>query len=520
MRPLHRDRRSVITLLVVACAASAWAQRATPVGAQGAADVNELLHRYEQRIEFVENKGQFASPVLFKADLPLGQAIATPEGMYMKAYDAEAVRVREAEGMRIEQDMHDGKPMRPLVWHEKGHGWLMRFQNALPTMRVSQREAHAEVSNYFLGGKDALGVHSYQEVWYTGVYRGVDVRYYPAADGTLEYDVICAPGSDPSAIAIELQGISGARVNANGELVLPTSLGDMVQPVPMVYQRVGGKEKRVKAAYRIRNGNVLGFTLGDYDKSRPLVIDPIAMRWATWVNTNSTGDNHGHCIWVDPSDGAIYVVARVVGSTDNITVGAFDQTANGNLEMVVGKYTEPAAVGGSGVRVWQTYIGGGGDDNPYAMEQGPDGNLYITGQTGSTNFPLIGGSAFSGTSIDQQAQADIDVFVLKINTAGNSIKAAVVGGNGADDSYDLRTAANGDVFVCGSTTSSNLLTLNASSGASNTNNGGSDALVFRIDQDLSSLVWMRNYGGLGTDRASIMLQAIAGRGKPSRFVQS
>ncbi|MBK9175978.1 MAG: hypothetical protein IPM46_06480 [Flavobacteriales bacterium] len=245
--------------------------------------------------------------------------------------------------------------------------------------------------------------------------------------------------------------------------------------------------------------------MGAYDRSQPLVIDPIAMRWAAWINTNSSGDNHGHCIWVDPSDGAIYVVARVVGTTDQITPGAFDETANGALEIIVGKYLEPATVGGSGTRVWQTYIGGNGDDNPYAMEQGPDGNLYITGQTSSTNFPLLGGPDFSGGSVNQQAQTGIDVFVLKINQAGNSIKAAVVGGNGADDNYDVRLAANGDVFVAGSTTSTNLLTLNAGSGASNTNNGGTDAFLFRINQDLSSLVWMRNYGGGGADRASIML---------------
>ncbi|HRD53872.1 MAG TPA: hypothetical protein PKY96_14615, partial [Flavobacteriales bacterium] len=257
--------------------------------------------------------------------------------------------------------------------------------------------------------------------------------------------------------------------------------------------------------YKVEGENTLRFELGSYDKRHPLVIDPIAMRWATWINTNSSSDNHGHCIWVDPTDGAIYVVARVTGTTDQITPGAFDESANGNLEMIVGKYLEPANVGGSGTRVWQTYIGGAGDDNPYAMEQGPDGNLYITGQTSSTNFPLLGGSAFSGSSINQQAQSGIDVFVLKINTAGNSIKAAVVGGNGADDNYDVRLAANGDVFVCGSTTSTNLLTLNAGSGASNSNAGGSDALVFRINQDLSSLVWMRNYGGNGADRASIML---------------
>ncbi|MEO8588392.1 MAG: hypothetical protein ABI432_03410, partial [Flavobacteriales bacterium] len=468
-------------------------------------DIAGLLNVYDKVIQFTENKGQFSDGVLYRADFPLGQALATPNGMLMKAYDPAAVQARLDEGMRIEQEMHDGKPIRPLMWNEKGHGWMLHFQNALPSMRVENRDVHAEVSNYFLGGKQALAVHAYQEVWYTGVYNGIDVRYYPAADGSLEYDIVCAANSDPRAIAIEFKGIERLRVNEEGELVVPTSLGELTYPAPVVYQRINGREKAVTASYRVTGSNVLGFTLGEYDRAQPLVIDPIAMRWSTWVNTNSSGDNHGHAIWVDPNDGAIYVVARVVGTTDNITVGAFDVTANGNLETIVGKYLEPATVGGQGTRVWQTYIGGGGDDNPYAMEQGPDGNLYITGQTSSTNFPLIGGSAFTGSSIDQQAQSDIDVFVLKITQDGQSIKAAVVGGNGADDNFDVRTAPNGDVFVCGSTTSTNLLTLNAGSGASNGNIGGSDALVFRINQDLSSLVWMRNYGGSGADRASIML---------------
>ncbi|MBP6573211.1 MAG: hypothetical protein KA230_02070 [Flavobacteriales bacterium] len=508
MRPsttTHRWRQASLLALAMTVAIGVHAQRAVKPAAGHDLAADELLHKHDKEITFTENQGQFSEGVLFRADFPLGQALATRDGMLMKSYDPEAVQARINEGMRIEQEMHDGKPMRPLIWRERGHGWLMHFRNASAEMRIESREAHEEPMNYFVGGVQALNVRSYNEVWYTNVYSNIDARYYPAADGALEYDIICKPGSDPRNVAIEFKGIERLSVNARGELVMPTSLGEMTYPAPVVYQVINGRERKVDARYTVGAGNVLGFELGAYDKSQALVIDPIAMRWATWVNTNSSGDNHGHAIWVDPTDGAIYVVARVVGTTDNITVGAFDVSANGNLEMIVGKYLEPGTVGGAGTRVWQTYIGGGGDDNPYAMEQGPDGNLYITGQTSSTNFPLLGGPDFSGSSLNQQSQSDIDVFVLKINTAGNSIKAAVVGGNGADDNYDVRLAANGDVFVSGSTTSTNLLTLNAGSGASNTNNGSSDVFVFRINQDLSSLVWMRNYGGSGADRASIML---------------
>ncbi|MBL8009191.1 MAG: SBBP repeat-containing protein, partial [Flavobacteriales bacterium] len=501
-----RRAKALLSALVLA---ATGAQAHTPPDRphDGHADgLDALLHAYEQRIHFTENRGQFNPHVRFRADFPLGQALATPEGMLVKAYDPEAVAAREAEGHRIEEEARLGLPNRPLLWRERGHGWMLHFRGALPTMRIEGLKPHGDASNYFVGeaARHAAGVSSFEEVWYKDVYPRTDVRYYAAEDGALEYDIICKPGSDPADIQLELKGIERLRVTAKGELVVPTSLGEMLFPPPVVYQGGERGEQRVDAAYAVQ-GNVVRFNLGAYDRTRPLVIDPIALRWATWVNTNSSGDNHGHGIWVDPNDGAIYVLARVVGTTDNITVGAFDETANGNLEIIVGKYLEPSTVGGSGTRVWQTYIGGGQDDNPYAIEQGPDGNLYITGLTGSTNFPLLGGTGFSGSSIDQQAQSGDDIFVLKINPAGTGIKACVIGGNGGELSYDLRTTAGGDVLVCGSTTSTNLLTQNPGSGATNTNAGSNDALVFRVNADLSTLVWMRNSGGTGSDVATIML---------------
>ncbi len=454
-------------------------------------------------MNFVENKGQFSEQVLFRADLPLGQAIATNEGMIVTVYDPVEIDKRAAEGIRLEAEVQRGEPHRDLVWRKKGHTWQLNFLGASPNMKVESRSSHEDVWNFFSGDAQATDVRAYQEIWYRDVYKATDVRYYPAADGSLEYDIICKPGSDPSMIAVEFKGLDRLQVNEKGELLLSTSLGEVAYPEPYVYQQVAGKEQRIGARY-LAEGNVLRFELDEYDVSEPLIIDPIAMRWATWLNTNSTGDNHGHCIWVDPTDGAIYVVSRVVGTTDQITPGAFDVTANGNLEIIVGKYFEPTDVGDSGVRVWQTYIGGNGDDNPYAMEQGPDGHFYITGNTTSTNYPLIGGPAFSGPSVDQQSQSGADIFITKINAAGNSIKSAVVGGNGSDLSYDLRIDGAGDLLVCGYTSSSNLATSNPGTGATN-GNSGNDVIIFKMNSGLDAVQWLKNYGGSGTDQAMIML---------------
>ncbi len=473
-------------------------------------DIRDLLNMHDQQIHFIENKGQFGKDVLFRADFPLGQAVATREGMVVTAFDPAEVEKRVDEGFRLEADIQRGLPYRELTWQRKGHAWQLHFQGASSKMHVESHEDHGEASHYFLGDDPsghATDVRSFQEVWYRDVYENIDVRYYPAEDGSLEYDIICMPGGDASRIAIEFRGIDRLSVNEKGELVMNTSLGEMSYPAPYVYQRINGREREIASRFVTDGSNVLRFELGDHDRSEPLVIDPIAMRWATWVNTNSSGDNHGHCIWVDPSDGAIYVVARVVGTTDQITPGAFNVTANGNLDIIIGKYLEPANIGESGTRVWQTYLGGSGNDNPYAMEQGPDGNLYITGNTTSTNYPMLGGPLFSGSSINQQAQSGADIFLTKIDRDGTSIKSAVVGGNGDDLSFDLRIGANGDVVICGYTTSSNLASVNPGVGATNSNFGNRDVIVYKINSDLNTLGWMRNYGGSGLDQAMIMLQA-------------
>ncbi len=475
------------------------------------ADIQKMLQYYDKQIYFTENKGQWLGHVIYKADFPLGHALATKQGMMVGTFDPTSVAAHNAEIMAEEKAKQSGQLYIPAKGAIKGHGWMMNFVGSSPSMSIESKNKHADVFNYLSGNDSrlsagqegtALSVNNYQELWYNNVYDQVDVRYYPSATGTLEYDIVCKPGFDKKKIALKFDGIDKILVQRNGHLILKTSVGDMDFPAPVAYQRINGKQKSIHAKYKITGDNELTFALGNYDASQPLIIDPIALRWATWITNNSTTVNHGHCIWVDPSDGSIYIAGKI-GGTGLITVNAFQNAYAGGsgTDLELGKYTEPGAIGGAGTRVWQTYLGGTGDDNPYAMEQGPDGNLYVVGYTQSSNFPLIGGTAFNGggASIDKRTQTTDNVFVLKFNTAGTSYKAAVVGGNGNDDPYDLRITSAGDIIVCGYTTSTNLATLFPGTGASNTNNGGNDVLVFKINADLSAISWMKNYGGSGND---------------------
>ncbi|HTB31991.1 MAG TPA: hypothetical protein VK808_08205, partial [Bacteroidia bacterium] len=467
-------------------------------------DIKNMLNYYDKQVYFTQNKGQWDSKVLYKADFQLGQAVATKEGMIVGTYDPASVKAEMSQSMRQEEAVKNHTAFTEKPATIKGNGWMMNFLNHSPEMTVTSQIKHKDVFNYISASQDNSDVYSYQEIWYKNVYDNVDVRYYPAKDGSLEYDMVCKPGFDKNAISIQMDGISTVVVKDDGSLALKTSVGEMNLPTPIAYQNVDGKRVKVDVKYSVSQNNIVTFNIGEYDKSKTLLIDPIALRWATWVNSNSTGANHGHGIWIDPA-GNIYVVARVDGSTNMITTGAFDVTANGGIDLIIGKYTEPDSVGGSGVRVWQTYVGGSADDNPYACEMGPDGNLYITGYTASTDFPLLGGSAFSGASIDDRAQGPNNIFIMKITPDGKSIKSSVIGGNGNDESYDLRFSSTGDVVICGNTTSTNLDSIFPGTGATNTNHGSVDVLIFKINSDLSTIKWMKNYGGTGIDEATIML---------------
>ncbi len=118
--------------------------------------------------------------------------------------------------------------MKGMTTPLKGHGWLMEFENASRDLKVEARGQHGEVRNYFIGDKSkhAENVRSYQEIWYTNMYKAIDVRYYPAADGSLEYDIICKPGSDPKEIALNFEGIKDMYLGADGSLHLTTSIGE------------------------------------------------------------------------------------------------------------------------------------------------------------------------------------------------------------------------------------------------------------------------------------------------------
>jgi hypothetical protein len=175
--------------------------------------------------------------------------------------------------------------------------------------------------NYFIGNDPAkwrTNVPTYAQVKYENVYPGVDLVYY-GNRGRLEYDFVVAPGTDPSVIALRFRGGSDVAVDQNGELLLNSE--DVRFQKPVVYQNTDGTRKPVESQYVMTAENTIRFTVGDYDRSQPLVIDPVLV-YSTYLGGSDT--DVGKSIAVDASENA-YVTGETF-STDFPTANALQPT--------------------------------------------------------------------------------------------------------------------------------------------------------------------------------------------------
>lgn len=353
----------------------------------------------------------------------------------------------------------------------------LRLSGARTGLLGAGRNALAGKVNYFIGNDPSrwrTDIPTFERVEYSSVYPGVDLAYY-GRRGRLEYDFIVAPGADPSSIHIELTGARSLRIDPAGDLVLDVGGQPLTFRKPVTYQQVAGTRRVVHSSYKLAATNQVGFALGSYDPRYPLVIDP-SLAYSTYLG--GSGFDYGTAIAVS-SAGNAYVTGYT-SSLDFPTDKPEQSFFTGSSAIFVAKLSPNGAS-----LVYATYLGGSQYNYPYAIAVDSTGAAYVTGLTESPDFPLK-------NALYSSLNGGEDAFVTKFNPAGSSlVYSTYIGGSGADYALGLALDSAHNVYIAGSTQSSDYPT---TTGAYQPVSGGSCAFVTKLNAAGTALSWSTYFG--------------------------
>jgi RHS repeat-associated protein len=424
----------------------------------------------------------------------------------------------------------------------------MQFAGANANAPILAEQELSSRANYFVGSDPTqwhADVPEYAQVRYKGLYPGVDLVYHSAAGRQMEYDFEVAPGASVANIHLGWQGTQSLSLDTQGNLVIQTAGGKVVQQAPVMYQMVNGVKQTVTGRHVLIDSQTVGFQVDSYDATKPLIIDPV-VSFATLLG--GSGDDKAFGVAVGP-DGSTYLTGSTTSTNFPTSIGAyaasgdsfvskFDPTGQnlvystylstggqvngiaadptgdayvvgnttGGLTTTAGAYqtslaglnaaflTKLNATGDA--LLYSTYLGGQYRAYGNAIAVNVYGNAYLTGATDSPDFPTTAGVV--QPTYGGKPQQGGNGFVTEFNTTGTTlVYSTFLGGrsNGANDAgAGIALDAAGDAYVTGSTNSANFPT---TLGAYQTTkpNTGTTAFVAELNPTATTLVYSTFLGG-------------------------
>ncbi len=494
-------------------------------------------------LEFVENKGQWDKKILYLANTGIGSVALQADGYRVLLHNEEdlgklnphprghqhtttaATSVKKsAVGEPSRGGEGGGGSTGDLVL--RGHAYQVKFLNANPNAQVVPDKAQATYNNYILGNdssKWASNCKIYQAVTFKNIYPNIDIRYY-TANGTLKYDLIVNPGGNINDVNLYFDGVDGLKVK-DQQLVIKTSVIDVQEMTPYTYQLARNTRTEIPCSFEVK-GNIVRFKLnGAYNKDVALIVDPSIVFYGY---SGSTADNWGFTATYD-AQGNFYGGGIVFQpGAFPVSNGAFQRTFQGGLsegqlnpnDIAIIKF-DPSGIN----RIYATYLGGTGNEQPHSLVADAQGNLFIAGRTTSGNsYPKRGLSLYGSGGA-------ADIIITKLNAAGTDIISSVLIGGSGDDGVNVRPNytsptvsettrrnygddarseiildAGGNPILASVTQSANF---QVTPTAFQTTRGTSssrfqDGVVIKLTPDLNTVLFSSFFGGNGDDAAFVL----------------
>lgn len=440
---------------------------------------NNTQSSINNQIGFEENFGQVANfennqipSVLFRINLP-------EYSLYLSENSASFVIYRQ-ENEQVHFVRLDVEPLNGKIEKSK-----IELSNPI-----------SGYSHYYLSHcpEGVLFVKSYRQIKIKDLYPGIDWiwRY----DDKVHSEFEVKPNADISKIKLRVKW-ADTEIKDGKEIIYSTPLGKIREGELYVYEKDGSN---VSAFYQQDQQGFITFNIKEYDKNKTLIVDPPFERlWATYYGgsdyDNCDGSREMGAITTDPS-GNVLITGFTKSTnfpTQNPGGGAYFQSSvAGQIDVFIAKFTN------SGERIWVTYYGGSADDIGTALTTDVSENLFVTGNTFSSNFPTY--NPGSGAYFQPSIGGSGDAFILKFNNAGIRQWATFYGGGLSDVGYAVATNHLGAIYIGGNTFSSNFPVYNPGSNAyfQGTNAGSFDGFIVKFNNNGVRL-WATYYGGSDED---------------------
>ncbi|MFZ6050490.1 gliding motility-associated C-terminal domain-containing protein [Halocola ammonii] len=456
-----------------------------------------LFAHNDPGIGFIENQNQFHENVRFQAQFN-NYTVFLENNRF-------TFLLESAEDLHARHDIQKASQEEKEKFFVRAHTYRVSFLGANENVATEKESPHDYTLNYFLGSDEskwASGVRSYEKVRYLDLYEGIDL-HAGIDEGNLKYDFVVNPGADPNSIVLDFEGLDNISI-VDDELVLTTSLGEVRELQPYAYQNGLVGKRQVMCEY-VLEGNRVWFNFPEgYDENTELVIDPVVIA-STLSGTPGFSSNYGHGATFDLA-GNIYSHAIAFGSQYPTTTGAMQtNSGGGSTDIAISKYNPTGTD-----LIYATYIGGNGGDYPHSTIASQFQELYVYGTTDSNDYPTAANAYDSDFNDNGSTFGQTDIVITKISADGTQMLGSTYVGGSAGDGRNNNSLNYGDVYrgeivldefgfpyISSSSSSDDFPT---TAGAYQTaHQGGQDAVVFKMNTDLSEMLWSTYLGSSNED---------------------
>ena len=327
----------------------------------------------------------------------------------------------------------------------------MTIEGTNQNSSITGTELLPGVANYFIGSDESkwiTDIPTYEGIVYNSVLPGVSLSY-TGTEGILKREFTLDPGIEPETIVLAYDGIDSLELAEDGTLLVHTQSGIMSESAPISYQIIDDIRTELPSRFILLPENKISFEVDGYDSSLPLIIDPY-LYYSTMlgggmddVALDMALDANGNVYLTGYTSSLNFPIQNQINSAINPVYNG--STLQGTTDAFVTMIGTSAT--GNATIIFSTYLGGEVSEKGYGIALDPAGNIYVTGETLSKNFPVKNpvqnGADWRGSS---------DVFLTKLTLGGTQlIYSTYIGGNGEDIANAIYVDSAGNAYITGKT---------------------------------------------------------------------